>query len=266
ISIPTEIPIQAFTPTPTSSQVTIPTLGIGSIMNSEKDGMTILYVPAGEFTMGIKDGGPDKEMPVHTVYLDAFWIDQTEVTNKQYAACVSDGGCTPPYDTSSHSRASYYGNSEFDDFPVIYVIWRQANAYCSWAGRELPTEAQWEKAARGTDERAYPWGNDAPNDTLLNYNRKVDDTTKVGSYETGKSFYGAYDMAGNVWEWVTSLYKPYPYDASDGRENMNSSNTRVVRGGSWVNDYLYVRSAIRYRGYPVSASGIDGFRCARSLP
>jgi serine/threonine-protein kinase len=143
----------SITPTlePTETTMPTPTLGIGSTMISEKDGMVMVYVPAGEFTMG---EGSDK----HQVNLDAFWIDQTEVTNAMYAQCVVNGDCEPPSFSKSYTRESYYGNTEFDDYPVIYVDWNQANAYCSWAGRRLPTEADWEKAARGTDGRTYPWG------------------------------------------------------------------------------------------------------------
>jgi len=257
------------------------TLGIGSTMIG-KDGATLVYVPEGEFTMGsnaddalaecqkistdCERGWFTNEEPPHSVSLDAFWIDQTEVTNQQYAACVSGGGCAPPFDTSSYTHTSYYGNSEFDKFPVVYVDWNQANTYCSWAGRRLPTEAEWEKAARGTDARIYPWGNAALNDTLLNYNQNVGDTTKVGNYKIGKSICGAYDMAGNAWEWVSSLYKPYPYDATDGREDMSSLDLRVLRGGSWKYDYYYVRSATRGRTYPTDTDDQVGFRCARSLP
>jgi serine/threonine-protein kinase len=258
------------TPVPATSTATIvptPTLGIGSTMIG-KDGATLVYVPEGEFLMGSTDAdtlASSDEKPQHPVTLDAYWIDQTEVTNKQYAACVSAGGCTPPSNTSSYTRTSYYGNSEFDEFPVISVDWNQASTYCLWAGRKLPSEAQWEKAARGTDAHTYPWGNDAPNDALLNYDQKIGDTTKVGSYETGKSIYGAYDMAGNVWEWVSSLFKPYPYDASDGRENMNSStDKRVVRGGAWDNYGINARSAYRNWLFPTYSSYISGFRCARS--
>ncbi|MBK8782163.1 MAG: SUMF1/EgtB/PvdO family nonheme iron enzyme [Anaerolineales bacterium] len=117
----------------------------------------MVYVPAGEFTMG----SDDSDAPIHTVYLDAFWIDQTEVTNKQYKACVDAGTCEPPSNTSSDTHPSYYGNPEFDNYPVIYVNWDKANRYCKvWTGTggSLPTEAQWEKAARGTDARTYPWG------------------------------------------------------------------------------------------------------------
>ena len=120
--------------------------------------MTLLYVPAGEFTMGSDSSDQADEKPAHTVNLDAFRIDQTEVTNKQYAACKENGGCTPPSRNSSSTNTSYYGNTQFDNYPVIYVNWNQAVAYCEWAGRRLPTEAEWEKAARGTDGRTYSWG------------------------------------------------------------------------------------------------------------
>ena len=123
-------------------------LGIGSTITG-KDGMTLLYVPAGEFTMGSDRGRPD-EKPVHKVILDAFWIDQTEVTNKMYALCVDAAVCEEPTDTSSSTHSSYYGNAEYDNYPVIYVDWNMAKTYCEWADRRLPTEAEWEKVARGT--------------------------------------------------------------------------------------------------------------------
>jgi hypothetical protein len=149
------------TPQPTNAPPTNPV--VGSTWTQTIGGMTLLYVPAGEFTMG-SENGEDDEKPVHTVYLDAFWIDQTEVTNKQYQACVDAGTCEPPSDTSSYTHPGYYGNPEFDNYPVVYVNWDKANRYCEvWTGGDLPTEAQWEKAARGTDERTYPWGNDASN-------------------------------------------------------------------------------------------------------
>jgi formylglycine-generating enzyme required for sulfatase activity/uncharacterized caspase-like protein len=236
---------------------------IGSTMVFNKDGMTLLYVPAGEFTMGSENGESD-EQPEDQVYLDAYWIDQIEVTNAMYEECVTDGGCTSPSSTSSWTRDNYYGNSEFKDYPVIYVDWDQANAYCSWADRRLPTEAEWEKAARGENAFIYPWGNDAPNNNLLNYNSALGDTTEVSNYPNGASPYGALDMAGNVWEWVSSLYQPYPYDAEDGRENLNSTDARVLRGGTWRDVDSVVRSADRFRGGPTSSFNYVGFRCAVS--
>jgi len=257
-----------------SSPNVAPALEVGSTEVSPKDGMTLLYVPAGEFTMG-SDVNSD-ERPIHKITLDAYWIDQTEVTNAQYAKCVADNGaCEEPTVKISSTRSSYYGNSEFDNYPVLYVDWNMANSYCSWAGRELPSEAQWEKAARGTDARVagagtyYPWGGTL-DCSYTNYydNIKgkycVGDTTVVKNYESGKSFYGAYDMAGNVWEWVSSLYQPYPYDANDGRENLSSSGSRALRGGSWYFGENFVRSASRYKTEPTVTNYTLGFRCSRS--
>ena len=241
-------------------------LGIGSTQVSDKDDMTMMYVPAGEFTMG---NDKYSEEPVHTVNLDAYWIDQTEVTNAMYAKCISAGVCKGPTQKTSYRRDSYYSNSQYDDYPVIYVDWNMAKAYCKWAGRRLPTEAEWEKAARGTDGRTYPWGEGISCDKVNDYdntNRKycVGDTTKVGSYESGKSPYGLYDMAGNVEEWVSSLYKPYPYSATDGREDLTANGHRVLRGGSWDVYDLYfsdVRSAFRNDFNPSGTFDDVGFRC-----
>ncbi len=198
----------------------------------------------------------------HTVTLDAFWIDQTEATNAMYALCVQAGVCQPPQNSSSSTRPSYYGNPEFDYYPLVFVDWNMANAYCTWAGRRLPTEAEWEKAARGTDGRTYPWG-EGIDCNHANYLGCEGDTTAVGSYESGKSFYSAYDMAGNIWEWVSSLYKPYPYSAIDGREDLNATGSRVLRSGTWFFGDFFVRSAIRYYADPTFADVNLDFRCSR---
>ena len=244
-----------------------PVPDIGSTIISTKDGMVQVYVPAGEFEMGSEDYGDEK--PIHTVYLDEYWIDQTEVTNEMYAKCVADGKCDPPSSSKSYTRDSYYGNTEFDDYPVMYVSWHDANAYCTWAERRLPTEAEWEKAAGWNEDTQsqmlYPWGSES-GESYANYNQNVGDTTVVGSYESGKSFYGAYDMAGNIWEWTSSLYKSYPYDEADGREDALDVGRRVLRGGSWLNYASILRSAIRYYSDPTSSGNGIGFRCSRSRP
>ena len=257
--IKTDTPrIQLTTPTPA------PTLGIGSTMISEKDGMVMVYVPAGEFTMG-SDSNSD-EQPIGQVNLDAFWIDQTEVTNVMYAQCVKNSGCTLPSSESSFSHNSYYGNPEFDNYPVIYVDWNQAKDYCSWVGRKLPSEAEWEKAARGTDQRTYPWGEEIDCD-ISNFNFKCfGDTTKVGNYLDGASLYSTFDMAGNVWEWVSSLYLPYPYDEKDGREDLTASGSRALRGGSWSFNVIHARSANRNKNAPIITDDDIGFRCSLSQP
>jgi len=229
-------------------------------------GETLLYVPKGEFTMG----DDRSDAPIHTVYLDAFWIDQTEVTNKQYKACVDAGTCEPPSSESSYTHPNYYGNPEFDNYPVIYVNWDKANRYCEvWTGGDLPTEAQWEKAARGTDARTYPWGNDAPNKDLLNYNGNTGDTTAVKNYPNAGSFYGTYDMAGNVWEWVNDFYDEAYYQGSNSSKNPlgpESGQSRVLRGGSWFSVEDGVRSAYRGRNDPTYSSAVNliGFRCSSS--
>jgi formylglycine-generating enzyme required for sulfatase activity len=291
------------TDTPLATETSIPAtsaFGIGSTMKGQ-DGMILLYVPAGEFMMGIRAedlfdmcqknhvdcelGWFEDGSPPHVVSLAAFWIDQTEVTNGQYEFCVSERVCSPPSITSSPKRSKYYGLPGFENFPVIFVDWHMANTYCEWAGRRLPTEAEWEKAARGTDSKIYPWGNDAPNDTLLNYNNYWMDTSVVRQYPAGKSPYGAYDMAGNVWEWTSSLDWPYPYIETDGRENLSAEGRRVLRGGSWYYLSTSVRagfvpagqsadirvlSEIRGSSLPTDAGGVPwsfgtvGFRCAMS--
>jgi eukaryotic-like serine/threonine-protein kinase len=267
-----EPPTATLQPPPAPQPTAVPALGIGSTQVSDIDGMTLLYVPAGEFTMGSNDGDAN-EKPPHTVYLDAFWIDQTEVTNALYAKCVKAGGCQAPSSTTSYTRASYsyYGNAEFDNYPVMYVSWDDAKKYCTWAGGDLPTEAQWEKAARGNDQRTYPWGNQAPDKTRLNYNsalnfdQDVSDTTEVGKYPTGASFYGALDMAGNVFEWVADWYDEKDYSSALTRNpsGPSSGTYRVLRGGSWVDVATNVRASYRVSDNPDARNVVLGFRCAR---
>ena len=268
------------TPRPTSTRTVIPTpintptpeptavLEIGSTNVSDKDGMTLVYVPEGEFKMG-SENGQDMEKPTHTVYLDSFWVDRTEVTNAQYQRCVDAGACTPPLSTRSFTRDSYYGSSLYADYPVIFIDWNQASDYCQWAGRRLPTEAEWEKAARGTDERIYPWGNQSPDLNYLNYD-STDDTTAVGSYPEGASPYGALDMAGNVFEWVADWYGEGYYSSENDWTNPDgpsSGEVRVLRGGSWNTYFDFeVRSALRGRNDPSNRYDNVGFRCTRAAP
>jgi serine/threonine-protein kinase len=249
--------------------------------------MIQVYVPSGEFIMGTTDadaklslegGRAYPEIPQHVVYLDGFWIDKYEVTNGQYALCVAAGSCKPPYLSTSETRDYYYGEDEFANYPVIWVNWNMASTYCSWAGRRLPTEAEWEKAARGTDGRRYPWGNAEITGDKVNFCDRqctreysywwIDDghadTAPVGSYPNGASPYGAMDMAGNVWEWTSTLVRDYPYDANDGREDQSDPGERVWRGGPWSNGLWWMRSSLRYRSVPWYWRQNLGFRCAAS--
>jgi formylglycine-generating enzyme required for sulfatase activity len=234
----------------------------GELSVSVVDGAAMVFVPAGEFLMGAAAADPDAdpdERPEHRVYLDAFWVDRLEVTNAMYAACVGAGGCTPP----AHSR--HYGPSEYQGHPVLGVSWNQAVAYCAWAGRRLPTEAEWEKAARGPDGRRFPWGNEAPDPTRLNFDRLVDDTVRVGSYPPGASPYGALDMGGNVWEWVSDGYDPDYYARSPAVNPTggDSVSRRGLRGGSWNTGAANVRATNRFWAFP-GRNDTDGFRCALS--
>ncbi len=207
---PTDTPPETF-PTkaaPTSVPVTETAVLRPNERTSPIDGMPQVYVPAGTVRMGGLDVHADDrdELPAHDVSLDAFWIDKLEVTNAMYMLCVQAGACTPPEDWASDRRPSYFNNEEYKDYPVVHVTWDQAVTYCAWGERRLPTEAEWERAARGDDFRNYPWGDEPPTERYANFDRLVRDTSRVGSYAAGASPFGALDMAGNVWEWVADLY------------------------------------------------------------
>jgi serine/threonine-protein kinase len=259
----------------------------------------MLYVPEGTFQMGsdyLATGYARKlcreyiqqdalaacqqsnyrdESPAHAVTLTAFWIDQTEVSNRQYQQCELAGVCDPPAERRSHYRSAYYGTAEFADYPIIFVTRGQAVAYCEWVGGRLPTEAEWEYTARGPDSSIFPWGNTFDG-TRLNYcdvncdagpnDPKIDDgyseTAPVGTFPAGASWVGAQDMAGNVREWVAGWYGSYTHDAATNPSGPEHGELIVPRGGSWIDNPSIVRSANRggntldyYRDY-------YGFRCA----
>ncbi len=235
----TEAPAPTDTAAPPTTEV-LPTLAAGATQVAPADDMVQVYVPAGPFGMG-NDEGLDDQRPMHIVYLDAYWVDRTEVTNAMYARCVTEGGCSAPLSLGSISRSSYFGNAAYDNFPVLFVNWPQAQAYCEWAGRRLLTEAEWEKAARGDDLRLYPWGNQAPDPSRLNFQASaITDTVAVGQYPSGASPYGALDMAGNASEWVFDFYDAGYYAVSASENPTGPAQTgcpggdcRVLRGGNW---------------------------------
>ena len=201
------------------------------------------------------------------MYLDAYYIDKYEVTNAKYNECDAAGVCIQPFGDNSYSRSSYYDNSAYANYPVVLVSWNQANTYCNWRNKRLPTEAEWEKAARGTTYRDFPWGNDDPTCTYANGDNNacgIGDTNAVGSYPAGASPYGAMDMAGNVWEWVNDWYDASYYSSSPSSNptGLASGTYRVMRGGSWgsINGLL---TAYRNGGnLPTKQSVTNGFRCA----
>jgi len=224
-----------------------------------QDAVEMAAIPAGDFLMGSDDPEADPdERPVARIRVEAFWIDRVEMTSARYGACVEAGACSPPVGAA-------FGQAAKADHPVTIVGWAQADAYCRWVGKRLPTEAEWEKAARGEDGRRYPWGSRfEPDRVNAGYTAG---TAAVGSYKGGASPYGVLDLAGNVWEWTSSLYRPYPYDPSDGREDPGARGARVNRGGSWYYDAGYVRTTYRATANHIYRRISDlGFRCASSHP
>ncbi|PKN97283.1 MAG: hypothetical protein CVU42_16600 [Chloroflexi bacterium HGW-Chloroflexi-4] len=269
---------------PTSEQQ----LTVGSFRISDIDGMEQLYIPAGEFLMGTNDieakreisgGRAYPEIPQFTYFLEAFWLDKYEVTNKQYHKCMEAGACTEPHRIGSYTYPDYFTNPAYDNYPVVWVSWFQATDYCAWADRRLPTEAEWEKAARGPDGRKYPWGNDPYSADKANicdvnctrthqlnaFDDGYPDLAPVGSYPAGVSPYGVLDMAGNVWEWNSTEIRDYPYDANDGREDPGGIDVeRGWRGSSWANGLWWLRSSVRYHALDFYSWYVLGFRCAAS--
>jgi formylglycine-generating enzyme required for sulfatase activity len=227
----------------------------GGIWVNPRDEAEYVYVPGGEFTMGASgsEAVAAQERPEHEVTTDGFWMQRTEVTNAQYARCVAAGACTAP------------ANGQWDDpalaeHPVAYVSWEQATAYATWAGGRLPTEAEWEKACRSDDGRLFPWGNESPTDQTANFDNNVGETMPVGSYPDGASPYGILDLSGNVWEWTSTLERPYPYQSDDGREDLAAAGKRVARGGSFYYTQYQLRCTARSGFSPTTANPHFGIR------
>ncbi|HSQ51752.1 MAG TPA: formylglycine-generating enzyme family protein [Nitrospiraceae bacterium] len=226
------------------------------------DGSMVL-VPAGEFTMGSTMGDAD-EQPAHLVHVDAFLIDIYEVTVMRYAAFLKATGGNSPSDWKTVNQPIYQKR------PVANVEWAEAAAYCTWAGKRLPTEAEWEKAARGTDGRLYPWGNDPPTPRHAHYGKTGSHNhgtlASVGTLEQGKSPYGLYDMAGNVREWVSDWYDAgyYQNSPSQNPTGPSSGESKVLRGGSWDSSPQQLRSTLRYFHRSAHRHKDYGFRCAKT--
>jgi formylglycine-generating enzyme required for sulfatase activity len=218
--------------------------------------LLLVRIPAGEFQMGSvtsrDNDARDDELPPHPVHLPEFHISKYPVTNTQYQAFVRAIRHRVPLHWEKGEIARRKSNH-----PVVNVSWKDALAFCTWLSQEsgqpfrLPTEAEWEKAARGTDGRINPWGDEPPDENLCNCNMNVGDTTTIGRYSPqGDSPYGCADMAGNVWEWCQSLNRPYPYSMDDGRETLEAEDHRVLRGGSFYDPQGLVRCAYRHGSYP----------------
>lgn len=227
--------------------------------------------------MGSQTGAND-EKPPHTVFLRSFWLDILPVTNVDFAQFLNHRGLQNQqgesyYDHQDSDARIHYKNSiwqadsQFRTHPVNEVSWAGARDYCLWLNKRLPTEAEWEKAARGTDARKYPWGDSAPHSRLALYGAPYNSSAPADSYPDGASPYGILDMAGNQWEWVSSIYRPYPYKLDDGRENQNAGPIRSTRGGGHDSNAEEISSS--YRGQylsrnPKAGHHNIGFRCAKS--
>jgi formylglycine-generating enzyme required for sulfatase activity len=247
-------------------------LSSGDTQTRPADGMVMVYVTGGEFKMG---RAWDLADHAHTVELDSYWIDQTEVTNVHFRRCVEAGACRAP--TSCSWGEPTYGDESKADHPVICVTWQAAGDYCRWAGGRLPTEAEWEYAARGPDSAVYPWGDEFDGTRLnscdvncthegqrvIDYDDGYAQTSPAGSYPTGVSWCGALDMAGNVWEWVADWHGPYPLTRQTNPTGPESGSERLIRGGSWFddNEFGFLRADNRHPYDPRADNNLIGFRC-----
>ena len=273
---PSDTPTPTTPPeTPTPAATTEPPAG--TVRIDSDDAMPLVYVPSGPFQLGsdvdADSNAQPNEQPQVTLNLPGFWIDQHEVTNRQYFMCVMAGFCTRPQSYDSATVPNYFLESDYVNYPVLNVRWQQAYAYCNWAGRVLPNEAQWEKAARGPGGQLYPWGNIAPNDALANYGALNNDVVAVGQFPAGASPYGADDMAGNVAEWVNNYFVTNYFgieaflSSSPDPATLFGGGLHTIRNGAWNSNPLTLRVATRqFAPNNDYASNTVGFRCASEQP
>jgi formylglycine-generating enzyme required for sulfatase activity len=297
-----ELPFSTITSIEFISPTTSPTItpSFGSTQVSTIDGMVMLFVPSGEFLMGAEtrqgydacmencdtdycgceERWFEAEGPPHEVFVSAFWIDQTEITNLMYAKCIKAGSCELPEYTAEGNvpqNTDYFEDAANADHPIVEVDWFEAQSYCEWAGRRLPTEAEWEKAARGTDALEFPWGNEFDSmlanycdvncpveyaeEYLSEFNDGYSYTSPVGSYPDGKSPYGAFDMAGNVWEWIADWYDEEYYSVSPNENptGPSSGESKVLRGGNFHHIWWTMRLLLALAGSRISKRIILGF-------
>src|SRR5574340_791658 len=249
----TDVPV---TPTPALAPAVLAGPQAGSSM-LWLDGAELLFVPAGDFIMGNDQGST----PQKTVYLDPYWIYSTPVSNKMYTQCVATGNCAPP---AQEVGSPVYSNPLYGDFPVVGVTWDMAANYCAWAQAQVPSEAQWEKAARGEKGAVYPWGIAAPSCSVLNFKGCLGHTNSILDFPDGRSAYGAYDMAGNVFQWVNDFYEEHAYDSMAARNPTGpaSGSSHVLRGSSYESESAILASAVRHFGASAYHSTELGFRCA----
>jgi formylglycine-generating enzyme required for sulfatase activity len=236
----------------------------------------MVSIPAGPFTMG-SDTGPEDERPAHQLSLAKFDIDLFPVSNADFAKFLNANGARASrgerrYDDDDNDARIHRVNAQwqpdlgFERHPVVEASWLGARDYCAWLGKRLPTEAEWEKAARGTDARPYPWGTEPATSARARFAAGYNNTTVVDAFPNGRSPYGVWDMAGNAWEWVSSAYRPYPYRADDGREASEPGPVRSTRGGGHDSPATEITTTERGKKLsraPQAGHHNIGFRCAR---
>lgn len=272
-------PTATFTPEPSAMPTPTPEPFI------TQTGARMIFIPEGIFRMGDDESEERDQQPAHLVRLDAYFLDETEVTNREYAQCVDAGACAAPDSPNATYHGAYFGNPAFADYPVIFVSWYDADTFCRWRGGRLPTEAEWEKAASLEPvedvKLRYPWGDDF-NGTLLNYcdggcprgyaDTDVDDghrdTAPVGSYSDGRSPQGIYDMSGNVLEWVADWYDPRYYAEATDTNPLGplEGQFKAMRGGSWLSEAAETTTTYRDSFDPNVSRANLGFRCAMTPP